>query len=145
MKKLIYLLLFTFSIGFSIAQSTAKISGMTTGFVGKKIEFYLVKDFLSLKDSLVGEAIIQKDSSFQVDIALARTEKVIVKCFKNTGFIYASPSSSYTISIPDKDPYNAFRPQGNKIEISFLDLPKTDVNYKIIEFDNWVHDFLGVY
>ena len=145
MKKLIYLLLFTFSIGFSIAQSTAKISGVTTGFVGKKIEFYLVKDYLSLKDSLVGEATIQKDSSFQVDIALARTEKVIVKCFKNTGFIYASPGGSYTIALPDKDPYNAFRPQGNKIEISFLEVPKTDVNFKIIEFDNWVHDFLGVY
>jgi hypothetical protein len=145
MKKLIYLLLFTFSIGFSIAQSTVKISGVTTGFVGKKIEFYLVKDYLSLKDSLVGEATIQKDSSFQVLITLQKTEKVIVKCHKNTGFIYASPGGSYTISLPDKDPYNAFRPQGNKIEISFLDLPKTDVNFKIIEFDNWIHDFLGVY
>jgi len=145
MKKIIYLLLFTFSIGFSIAQSTAKISGVTNGFVGKKIEFYLIKDYLSLKDSLIGEAIIQKDSSFKVDIALARTEKVIIKCFKNTGFIYASPGCNYTISIPDKDPYNAFRPQGNKIEIAFINLQKTDINYKILEFDNWIHDFLGVY
>ena len=145
MKNLIYLFLFTYCIGFSFGQSKVHIVGTTTGFVGKKIEFYLIKDYLSLKDSLVGEAIIQKDSSFQVDIALARTEKVIVKCFKNTGFIYASPGSTYTISLPDKDPYNAFRPQGNKIEIAFINLPKADINYKILEFDNWVHDFLGVY
>ncbi len=145
MKNLIYLFLFTYCIGFSFGQSKVHIVGTTTGFVGKKIEFYLIKDYLSLKDSLVGEAIIQKDSSFQVDITLARTEKVIVKCFKNTGFIYASPGSTYTISLPDKDPYNAFRPQGNKIEIAFINLPKTDINYKILEFDNWVHDFLGVY
>ena len=145
MKKLIYLFLFTFCVGFSFGQSTTHIQGNTTGFVGKKIEFYIIKDYFSLKDSLVGEAIIQKDSSFQVDITLARTEKVIIKCFKNTGFIYASPGSSYTISLPDKDPYNAFRPQGNKIEIAFIELPKTDINFKILEFDNWVHDFFGVY
>jgi len=145
MPKIIYLLLFSFCIGFSYGQSKVRIEGTTTGFVGKKIEFYLIKDYLTLKDSIVGEAIIQKDSSFQVDIALTRTEKIIVKCHKNTGFIYASPGSSYTISLPDKDPYNAYRPQGNKIEIAFIGLPKTDINFKILEFDNWAHDFLGVY
>ncbi len=144
--KLFVNLLFIISItAFSFGQQKTTIKGVTTGFVGKKIEFYKIKDYFSLKDSLIGEAIIQKDSSFQVEISLHQTEKIIVKCHKNTGFIYASPGATISISLPDKDPYNAYRPQGNKVEIAFLELPKTDINYKILEFDNWVHEFLGVY
>ena len=145
MKNLTLLLLIICFTSISFSQKTTKIKGVTTGFVGKKIEFYTIKDYFSLKDSLVGEAIIQKDSSFQVEIPLQRTEKIVIKCHKNTGFIYAEPAANYFISLPDKDPYNAFRPQGNKVEIAFLELPKTDINFKILEFDNWVHDFLGVY
>ena len=145
MKTLASLLLI---IGFTpliFGQKTTKIKGLTSGFVGKKIEFYTIKDYFSLKDSLIGEAIIQNDSSFQVEFPLEHTEKIIVKCHKNTGFIYADPGTTLTISLPDKDPYNAYRPQGNKVEIAFLNLPKTDINFKILEFDKWVTDFLGVY
>jgi hypothetical protein len=121
------------------------ISGRTTGFVGKKIQFYISQDYFSYKDSLIGEAHIEKDSTFNVYLPLTTTQQIHIKCAKNTGFIYAEPGKNYSISLPDKDPYNAYRPQGNRIEIAFLSLPKTDINYKILEFDNWMNDFLGVY
>ena len=145
MRNYFHLFIFILFLSPVFGQTTTRIEGVTTGFVGRKIEFYLIQDYFSYKDSLIGEAIIQKDSSFQVDLSLKRTEKILIKCHKNSGFIYANPGSTYKISLPDKDPYNAYRPQGNKVEIAFLELPKTDINFKILEFDNWVNDFLGVY
>jgi hypothetical protein len=48
--------------------------------------------------------------------------------------MYIQPNATYDIYVPEKDPYEASRPNGNKIELSFFGLDSTDINYKILKF-----------
>ncbi len=140
-----YLFLF-FIITYSyLGISQVHIQGTAPAYLGKKIQVFGIQDYFSYKDTLLGESIVKSDSTFELELSVTKTQKVLIKSNKNQGFIYIEPKGKYTINLPEKDPYNAYRPQGNQIEIGFNNLAPTDLNYKIIAFDNWVTEFLAAY
>jgi hypothetical protein len=145
MKNL--LTLYTLILSFlSIAQKNKiEVSGYAPDYIGKEISFYTIQDYFSYKDSLIGKTSVGIDSLFSISLPELATQKIIIKAHKNEGFIYIQPKGKYSLSIPDKDPYNAYRPHGNKIEIAFQKLDTNDINYKILIFDRWVNDFLSAY
>lgn len=127
------------------AYSQIRIQGLAPAYLGKKVQIFGIQDYFSYKDTLIGESIVQADSTFVIDILVKKTQKILIKSNKNQGFIYVEPHGKYFITLPDRDPYNAYRPQGNQIEIGFNRLDSMDLNYKIIAFDNWVTEFLATY
>ncbi|NDF60553.1 MAG: hypothetical protein EB100_05680 [Crocinitomicaceae bacterium] len=125
------------------SQKKVTVKGIAASYVGKKIEIYKILDYLSFKDSLIASTTVLMDSTFEVSFECKKTEKIILKANKNQGVLYIQPNSTYEVTIPDRDPYNAYRPNGNQIEIGFFDLDKQDVNYKILEFNQWKTSFLA--
>lgn len=144
MGKLSYLFVFLLlGCNSFFSQSQVVIKGIAAAYPGKKIEVYKILDYLSYKDSLVATTTVLKDSTFQVQVACSKIEKIILKAHKNQGVLYIQPNATYNLSVPDRDPYNAYRPYGNQIEIGFYDLDNRDINYKILEFNQWKTNFLA--
>jgi hypothetical protein len=138
------LTIFLFFLSYSFF-SQVRIEGIAPAYVGKKVQVFGIQDYFSYKDTLIGEGIVQQDSTFHIDCLIQKTQKIVIKSNKNQGFIYVEPNKTYAINLPDRDPFNAYRPQGNQIEIGFRSLDSLDLNYKIIAFDNWVTEFLAAY
>ena len=126
------------------SQQKVVIKGTAPAYPGKKIEVYKILDYLSYKDSLIASASVLQDSTFELKFDCTKIEKIVLKAHKNQGVLYIQPNAEYNVSVPDRDPYNAYRPFGNQIEIGFFDLAKNDINYKILEFNQWKNNFLAV-
>lgn len=143
--NLLVLVLTFLSIGYSLSQSqdTETIKGYAPSYVGQEVKIALVEDYFSLKDSVIGSAVVQQDSSFTIDFKVSETQKMIVYAGKNRSYMYVQPHGSYTVYLPEKDKFEPYRPNGNQIELTFLDLDTLDINYKILQFQRWLDEFVS--
>lgn len=120
-----------------------EIKGFAPEYLGKRIQVLAIQDLFSDKDTVLTESKVDEDSIFSVKFNLSKPQKIYLKAHKNRGFIYAEPNKSYTVFIPERDEYNAYNPQGNEVQISFYNLDSTDLNSKIIAFDQKITDFIA--
>lgn len=141
--RLVLVLLF-FTQGLHAEQIT-KITGFAPKYIGEKVEVYAIEDYFSMKEKLLATAVVQDDSLFRITIYNSKTQKIYIKSKNNKGFLYIQPDASYEIYFPLKNKYDEYRPLGNDVEISFINLPETDINFRILSFDKWRTDFLGMY
>ncbi len=137
-------ILFLFLSYFTWGQF-AQIEGYAPKYIGKNIEIYAIEDYISLREVLIGEGKVNTDSTFSIKIPCKETQKVILKADYNTSFLYVQPHANYQLFVPEKDAYEPYRPTGNKIEITFLDLDSSDINYKILTFQRYTDNFIGNY
>ncbi len=144
MKRLLLSILLFMVWNTYFSQQKVVIKGTAPAYPGKKIEVYKILDYLSYKDSLIASTSVLQDSTFELKFDCTKIEKIVLKAHKNQGVLYIQPNAEYNVSVPDRDPYNAYRPFGNQIEIGFFDLAKNDINYKILEFNQWKNNFLAV-
>lgn len=136
------LLLIPFS---GISQTVTKISGYAPDYVGKTVELFEIEDYFSMREQLVATTVVKDDSTFNFQFFNEKTQKVILKSNKNTGFLYIQPKGNYEVYLPSQNRYDAYRPLGNEVEIAFFNLDSADINYQILAFDKWVNSFLGTY
>lgn len=141
MNRLIFF--FLLISGSTVAQ-TVTISGIAPAYVGDEIEVYEIEDYFSNTERLITSATVQQDSTFSLQFATAEIQKVAVKGKNNKGYMYVQANGKYNINVPDRDKYDPFRPTGNMIELGFLSLDSTDVNYKILGFQRWMDRFIGL-
>lgn len=127
------------------SQQTTEIRGLAPDYAGKKLEIYEIEDYLTHKERLIATTFVESDSTFKVRFANNKTQKVVLKSNKNRGILYIQPDASYNVLVPLKNPDGIYRPMGNDIEISFLELDSTDINYKILYFEEWVNSFVMTY
>lgn len=139
-KLIIFFLLLS---GSAVAQ-TVTISGIAPSYVGKDIEIYEIEDYFSKTERLISSSTVQSDSTFTLRFSSPSTQKVVVKAVNNKGFMYVQAKAKYNIFVPEKDKFDPYRPTGNSIEIGFLSLDSTDINYKILGFQRWMDRFIGL-
>lgn len=139
-KLIIFFLLISVS---SVAQ-TVTISGIAPAYVGKDIEVYEIEDYFSNTERLITSATVQTDSTFSLKFNSPNIQKVAIKGMNNKGYIYVQPKGKYSISVPDRNAFDPYLPTGNEIEIGFLSLDSTDINYKILGFQRWMDRFVGL-
>lgn len=143
-KKLFFL--FNILVSFSVwSQTITEIKGYAPAYVGQKIEIFEIEDYFSLREKLVATSTVGTDSTFKFSFYNDRIQKVIIRSNKNKGFLYIQPKAKYEVFVPLKNSYDAYRPLGNDVEISFFNLDSLDINYKILAFERWVNNFLGTY
>jgi peroxiredoxin len=122
-------------------QKTSVI-GFAPEFIGKNANIYVVEDFITYKRKKVGSGLIsESDSSFHISFENKEIRKAVVEIENIIGFLYVDTNRTYEIIFQPKSK-EAKRLTENKIALSFLNLPKDDINYKILAFDMWVDDFL---
>lgn len=135
-------------LGFSLsalADEITKITGFAPTYVGQQIDIFQVVDYLSMKQERIASTTVQEDSTFTCSFYLNETRKLVLSSNNNSGFIYAQPGGSYDLYMPDRNPYDPFRPLGNKIELTLYSLDSTDINYKILTFNRWTDEILATY
>lgn len=136
--------LFFLLLSGSVTAQSVTISGIAPAYVGKDIEVYEIEDYFSKNERLITSTTVQEDSSFSLRFSSADIQKVAIKSMNNKGYMYVQPRAKYNISIPEKDKYDPYRPTGNSIEIGFLSLDSTDINYKLLGFQRWMDRFIGL-
>lgn len=134
------LLLITASVQ---AQKVTEIKGYAPNSLGKALEIYQITDYVTMREERIATTTVQNDSSFSCSFYLDETRKLLVKSNNNVGYLFASPGETYQIVLPDRDPYSAYRPAGNLVQLIFLDMEPTDINYKILSFDRMVDNFVA--
>jgi len=142
MRLFLSFLSFVFFIGFANAQ-TVTIKGVAPAYVGSSIEVYKIADYFSNIETLVTSSTVQTDSTFSLSFNIDLTQKVILKSKNNKGFLFVQKGGSYNLFFPEKDKYDPYKPTGNNVEIGFLGLDSTDINYKILGFQRWIDHFVG--
>lgn len=147
------MLKFAFTLSFALilipffgkSQAVTKIVGYAPNYVGQTVELFEIEDYFSMREQLIATTTVNEDSTFNFQFFNNKTQKIIVKSNKNTGFLYIQPKGNYEIYLPSQNRYDAYRPMGNEVEIAFFNLDSTDINYQILAFDKWVNSFLGTY
>ncbi len=133
------------TFGYSIGQDQqiVTIKGYAPSYVGAKINFNEIEDYLSMQEGTLATTTVLPDSTFSVSFYLKETQQVIIRGKKNRTYIYVQPGGVYDLYLPDKDAYEPYRPNGNIVEVTFFDLDTTDINYKILRFQRWQDNFVG--
>lgn len=142
-----YSILLLISIVFSQihGQSLTEINGYAPAFVGKEIEVYQISDFITMREERIASSTVKPDSTFSLFFNLDETRKLILKAGNNKANLFASPTGKYEVLFPEKNEYDPYNPSGNFVELIFFDLKKTDINYKILEFNRWNDEFVATY
>ncbi|MDG1332904.1 MAG: hypothetical protein P8P74_11290 [Crocinitomicaceae bacterium] len=137
------LIIFFLLLSGSTVAQTVTISGIAPSYVGKDIEVYEIEDYLSNTERLITSTKVEDDSTFTLKFANPTIRKVAIKGLNNKGYMYVQAKAKYRIFVPKKDKFDPYRPTGNSIEIGFLSLDSTDINYKILGFQRWMDRFVG--
>ena len=147
LRNVLFLFLLTALSAYSQSTTTGKnlvtISGFAPTYVGQTISILQIEDYFSMKEGLLGSCTVVSDSTFSVTFFADDIQKVIIRAAKNRSFMYIQPNATYDIYVPDKDPYEAYRPNGNQIELSFFGMDSTDINYKILQFQRWSDEYMS--
>ena len=56
--------------------------------------------------------------------------------------MFVEPNADYSIYYPKKNKHDPYKATGNDVEVAFLSLDSSDINYKILGFQRWVDSFL---
>ena len=143
MQKFISLVAFIVYASLAYAQNTS-ISGIAPSYVGKTIELLGISDYFSNIETPIASTTVKEDSSFTFNTNIEHTQKVIIRSNRNKGFMFIEPNADYSIYFPEKNQYDPYKATGNNIEVAFLSLDSSDINYKILGFQRWMDNFLGV-
>lgn len=128
---------------FSFAQGSVKIAGVVAHTPGATITVERFEDYFTRSMITLGQTTLKSDSTFEIEIDLLEIEKIKISVNQEYCFLYAEPGANYKIAISNNRTRNFINPLGNEIEASLLDLPKEDINYKILAFDLWYDQFMG--
>jgi len=130
----------------TIAQSSVvTIEGFAPAYLDEEIKVYKIQDYFSLKEEIIASTKVKPDSTFKLIFFNDIIQKVIIRSKNNFAFLYIQPNGSYNVYLPKNNPYEPYKPTGNLVELSMFDLDSTDINYKILSFEQWVDNFLGTY
>jgi len=128
-------LLFTYAES-SLAKELQKVEVLcyAPAYVGKEISFSAVVDYITHTEEVLATAVVQKDSSCTVKFEVSYTQRINIKADIHSSFMYVEPEKKYTIYIPKPNPKESGLVSGSRLELTFLDLDTTDINYKILQF-----------
>lgn len=137
------LLLSLLSFCFILPAQEVRITGYAPKYIGQSISAFVIEDYVSYNEVRVGSAEVGEDSLFHLKLQIGEIRQVIIRGGNNYGQLLVQPGGEYSIYFPDRDKYTQFRPNGNEIELTFLKLDSTDINYKVLGFERWANDFIG--
>ncbi len=141
MKKFLYILLFLLSFNLTIAQSDS-IVGYAPEFLGQKVTLYTIDDYLTMTRVKLSEGEVSlKDSIFRLSNPVKFTVKAFIEIANTETELYLQPNQSYAIGYPK--PQNLVSSFVNqKIETVFYGLDSTDINYKVLQYNQWLDKYI---
>ncbi|MEX1191812.1 MAG: hypothetical protein WEA99_07535 [Brumimicrobium sp.] len=145
MLKLISgLFLILFLVPQFYAKSTASIEGLAPDYLGKKVEIYEIDDYLSMLTTKIASSEVKSDSTFSLTFFNETTRKLKIKVGENFFHIYVQPDCEYKIYVEGESAYLDENANAVEVEFFFVDLDSTDINYKILMFEDATLNFLKI-
>lgn len=143
-KLMRYLLIsIFFSLSFSLfSQRQTTFSGIAPGFIDEKIDFYEYEDYISFKQKKIGEALVKSDSTFSITIYSDTIKKIRISIGNYYFHTYLEPSSVYNVFLNGSLSFYKEKGTGYDLDYYFLDLDSSDINFKILTFENKLYSFL---
>lgn len=132
--------LFFVAIGWS--QSISTIEGFAPTYVGEKVEVYAFEDYLSRVKNKLAESEVKKDSTFKLTFYNQQTRKLRVEIGANHFYLYVQPEGDYKVYVKGFSPYLSKKAVKVEAEFFFIDLDSTDINYKVLMFEDRQLSFL---
>lgn len=135
--------IFLIFIGFtSFSQSVTTVKGVANSYVGKEIKVYVIEDYLSQLRTQIASTVVEEDSTFKISFYNSQTRKLRIEVDDNYFHIYSQPGADYNFFVGANSPYVDQNAKGVEVEFFFLDLDSTDINYKILMFEDEQFNFL---
>lgn len=121
-----------------------EITGFAPSFVGKTVKLYTYSDYLTMtKVELATGSVSAKDSTFRLSTDVKQVIKVLIEIENTNADIYLGPNTNYEIYYKlDENYAQSFGSQ--KATTYFKNLDTADINYKILQYQNWFDEYLYV-
>ena len=136
MKFLISVLLFIPLLGLAKTQ----IFGTATNSVGEWVYLYEIEEFMTKTERFVQKFKTTEKNRFYFEVEQNEIKRYIIRLNNAYSELYLEPNGSYKIIFPEESveviPYFS----GKEMELLFLELDSTDINYKILGFEAWLDD-----
>ncbi|RFC55191.1 TlpA family protein disulfide reductase [Brumimicrobium aurantiacum] len=144
MNRLFVLFLFLILIVSLNAQSKSitTISGFANDYVGKEVKVFVIEDYLSQMRTQIASSEVEADSTFSMSFYNSQTRKLRLEVDGNYFHIYTQPKAEYELFIESSSPYMSENAKGVEVDFYFLGLDTTDINYKILLFEDFQYSFL---
>lgn len=142
MRKLLFVFFLFFMGSTILAQPVTTIQGFAEAYVGKEVKVFVIDDYLSHLRTQVASSTVQNDSTFKLSFFNKQTRKLRIEVDKNYFHIYTQPKGDYKLFVGESSPYIDEKAKGVEVEFFFLDLDSTDINYKILMFEDYQLKFL---
>ena len=140
-QKLVYIIVF---LCLGLSAKATEIIGFAPTFIGKKVELFTYSDYLTMTKVKLAEGVVSAtDSSFKLSVDVKQVIKVLIEIENTNADIYLSPNTNYEIYYkPDNNFAQSFASQ--KAVTYFKNLDTSDINFKILQYQNWFDEYLYV-
>jgi len=144
MKNVLSLFFIVFFFRALAQVDSVVVEGIAPDYIGQRIAIYKIDDYLTMSEVLADSSTVKNDSSFVLTLPLTEIQRLVLKIGNNHSFFYGQPRAKYTLYIPMYDQYAPYRPAGNYVELTFLDIDSTDINFQILAFNGWFNNYLAL-
>jgi hypothetical protein len=141
-KRIIFSIVFGLLTSFGFSQNY-EIQGYAPDFVGEKVELFSFQDYVTMTKVKVAEAEVSPvDSLFHLKLENGATFKAYIQIGKTEAPLYVGPKSNYDIYFPaaENQPISF---QNQRTDIVFFGLDTTDINYRILQYNQWFDSFVA--
>ena len=123
--------------------STTQIFGTAQNSIGDWIYLYELEEFFTKSERYVQKFQTTENNRFYFEIEQKEVKRYIIRLNNSYSELYLEPNGRYKIVFPEESveviPYFS----GREMELLFLELDSTDINYKILGFEAWLDDELA--
>ncbi|MDX1349798.1 MAG: hypothetical protein R3279_06115 [Putridiphycobacter sp.] len=138
-KRIAHIVLY---LGIFFPVNASVIEGFAPEFIGKRVVLYTYSDYLTLTKVKLDESVVSaNDSMFRLTADVKQVIKVLIEIENTNADIYMAPETTYEIYYKRAKNYaQSFATQ--KAVTFFKNLDETDINYKILQYQNWFDEYL---
>ena len=123
--------------------SKTQIFGTAQNSVGEWIYLYEIEEFFTKSERYIQKFQTTEKNRFYFEIEQEEVKRYVIRINNSYSELYLEPNGSYKIVFPEESveviPYFS----GREMELLFLELDSTDINYKILGFEAWLDDELA--
>lgn len=123
--------------------SKTQIFGTAQNSVGEWIYLYEIEEFFTKSERYVQKFQTTEKNRFYFEIEQKEVKRYVIRLNNSYSEIYLEPNGIYKIVFPEESveviPYFS----GREMELLFLELDSSDINYKILGFEAWLDDELA--
>ena len=102
----------------------------------------MIDDYLSRLKTQIASTTVKPDSTFELSFYTSQTRKLRIEVADNYFHIYTTPGDEYQVFVEEDSPYVNEKAKAVEVGFFFLGLDSTDINYKILLFEDIQYNFL---